>query len=83
MEYIGIGFELLFVGLAVVVVVVSLVIVVGKMLIHITNRFPEEKKVEVRRNNTVQITDNARAVIESAVNSITSGQGRIVNITKL
>lgn len=73
---------LLVVGLGAVFCALLLIIGMGNLLITIVNKyFPEE---EVKASNTASaIAPNVRMAIESAVNNITGGKGKVESIEKI
>ncbi len=87
MENIGIGLELLVVGIIAVFVILYLVILLGKGLIVIANKFPDIQAVPVKHSVSAtpasQVNDNTKAAIEAAVSQLTGGKGFVSKITKL
>lgn len=87
MENLGIGLELLVVGMISVFIILYLVILLGKGLIVLANKFPEAKAVPVNRSESVapalQVNDKTKNVIEATVGQLTGGKGHVSKITKL
>lgn len=73
---------LLVVGLGTVFCALLLIIGMGNLLITVVNKyFPEE---EVKASKTVSsVAPNIRMAIESAVNNITGGKGKVESIEKI
>ena len=75
---------LLVVGLGTVFCALLLIIGMGNLLISVINRFfpEEEPKAQVATANAA-IAPNIKAAIESAVNTITVGKGKVESIEKI
>lgn len=72
---------LLVVGLGTVFCALLLIIGMGNLLISVVNRFfPEE---EIKPQATAGVASNIRMAIESAVNTITAGKGKVESIEKI
>ena len=72
---------LLVVGLGTVFCALLLIIGMGNLLISVVNRFfPEE---EIKLQATASVASNIRMAIESAVNTITAGKGKVESIEKI
>lgn len=82
MENIGVGLELMVVGMLTVFVIILIVIYGSRLLILIINRIAPAESVEQK---TVATDDTAavRPVLEAAVARLTGGKGHIVRITKI
>ena len=75
---------LLVVGLATVFCALLLIIGMGNLLITVVNRyFPEEEPKAQAANAAAAIAPNIKAAIESAVNTITAGKGKVESIEKI
>ncbi len=88
MENIGIGLELMVVGMCTVFVILIIVIWGGKLLINVVNRLaPEEAetpKAKKAATATATTIDGATmAVLQEAVRQLTGGKGRITSAKKL
>lgn len=87
MENLGIGLELLVVGMISVFIILYLVILLGKGLIVLANKFPEAKVVPVNRSESaapvLQVNDKTKNLIEATVSQLTGGKGHVSKITKL
>lgn len=87
MENLGIGLELLVVGMISVFIILYLVILLGKGLIVLANKFPDAKAVQVNRSESaapvLQVNDKTKNVIEATVSQLTGGKGYVSKITKL
>lgn len=78
--------ELLVVGMLTVFVILLIIIYFGKLLIYAVNKSApaeEPAKKKVAAVAVPQIDANTKAIIESAVNQITNGTGKVTNIQKL
>ena len=79
MENIGLGLELMLIGMSCVFVVLILVILLGRLLIAFTgwlDTAPVPAKEE-------PVSAETRAILDAAVRELTRGEGRISNIVKL
>ncbi len=82
MANIGLGFELMIVGMLTVFAILLIVIYGGKLLIVVCNKiFPAEAAVHHRSAD--EDFSSVRLVLEAAVNKITAGKGHITSIKKL
>lgn len=84
MNNFGEAIVLMAVGMSTVFSVLVLVILTGKMLISLVNKYvPEEEKPEAKSSNTAAINPGVANAIMSAVNTITGGKGKVEKIEKL
>ncbi|MCD7721976.1 MAG: OadG family protein [Prevotellaceae bacterium] len=87
MDNIGIGLELLVVGMCTVFVILIIVIWGGKLLINIVNKIAPEEAVAPKKAQKAAplaaIDTTTMAVIEEAVSKITAGKGRIASVKKV
>lgn len=85
MEYLGIGLQLMIVGMCTVFAILLIVIFGGKLLINIVNRIaPEEvvaKKAAVVPAGAVDAS--TMAVLQEVVKQLTGGRGRVENARKI
>ncbi len=73
---------LLGVGMVTVFCVLLLVIAIGNLLISVVNKFPEEETAP-KAQQAPAIAPNIKLAIESAVNTLTAGKGKIESIEKI
>lgn len=95
MEYIGLGLQLMAVGMLTVFAILLIVINGSKLLIAIVNQFAPEKaatpkKQMAAQTNAAILTDTSTAIdavtmeiLQQAVAQITMGKGRLANATKI
>ncbi len=86
MSEMGIALELLGVGMVTVFIILALVVILGDLIIRFVNRFmPEAEKVSVAKvtKPVSEINPKKMAAIVSAVDKVTNGGGRVINIEKL
>jgi oxaloacetate decarboxylase gamma subunit len=77
------AFVLLIVGMTTVFIVLLLVVLAGKTLIRIINRFAPAPPLPTVRSLKKQAIDTAVvAVLSSVVDHVTMGQGQIISIKK-
>lgn len=95
MEYIGLGLQLMAVGMVTVFAILLIVINGSKLLIEIVNHIAPEKAVTPKKQMAAQtnaaiLTETSTAIdavtmeiLQQAVAQITMGKGRIANATKV
>ncbi|MGM9790827.1 MAG: OadG family protein [Candidatus Cryptobacteroides sp.] len=82
MENMGLGLELMGIGMVTVFVILLIVIFGSRLLITIINRIaPEESKPA--KTAAADDTAAVRPVLDAAVAQLTGGKGHIVKITKI
>lgn len=82
----GLALELMGVGMITVFIILALVVVIGNLIIRFVNKYiPEEvaKVIPVAVNQKNGLNPKTMAAIVSAVNSITSGKGKVSKIEKI
>jgi oxaloacetate decarboxylase gamma subunit len=82
-ESLSIAFSIMVVGMITVILILGLVVVIGKMLIRITNRYwplPETPGKPGTRKGL--ISSGTMAAIIAAVEAVTGGQGNVTKIEK-
>lgn len=81
MENLGLGFQLMGIGMVTVFVILLIVIYGSTLLINIINKIaPEETP---KKAAPASDTQAPMAVLEAAVAQLTGGKGHIVKVTKL
>ena len=87
MEHLGIGFQLMVVGMTTVFLILYIVIYGGRLLITAVNRFApaEESKAKKSTANTSQAPIDATTmqVLDEVVKQITNNTGHIADVRKL
>ena len=78
MENIGLGLQLMLIGMITVFLILLIVIFGSQLLIKLINKIAPEESPKVAKDE-----DNLRAVLEAAVREITSGKGSLTKVTKL
>ena len=81
MSNLGLGLELMLVGMASVFIILIIVILLGKLMIDLTNRIPAEQQGV--KSATSDVDNGTRSVIEAAVKELTGGKGTVKEIVKL
>ncbi len=83
MENLGIGIELMLVGMTTVFLILLIVINLGKLLITLVNRYAPEEVIN-KKAATVPDKVNAKtiAIIQAAVDTITAGKGKVIKVEK-
>ena len=83
MENMGLGLELMGIGMVTVFAILLIVIFGSRLLITIINKIaPEESKPE-KAAPAADDTAAVRPVLDAAVAQLTGGKGHIVKITKI
>jgi len=78
------GAMLMVIGMSTVFIILALVVLGGKVTIAITNRFSTDKSTRETRTTIKQNTNAPKiAAITAAVDLVTEGQGRIVEINRI
>ncbi|MBP5197215.1 MAG: OadG family protein [Bacteroidaceae bacterium] len=86
MENLGIGFELMIVGMCTVFLILLIVINGGKLLIKVVNRIaPEEVKAakQTVAEQSGNVDPSTMAVLSEVVKQLTQGKGRITSVKKI
>jgi len=78
-------YELLAIGMLTVFIILTLVVVTGNLIIRFVNRFiPEAKKKKVvQKLSSIGIDSKKMAAIVSAVQIVSKGKGKVVNVEKV
>lgn len=90
MENIGLGLQLMIVGMCTVFVILIIVIWGGKLLIGAVNRIAPEEVLSARKTQpaaapagTAAIDATTMAVLQQVVSQITGGKGRVADAKKV
>lgn len=85
MSNMGLGLELMVVGMASVFLILIIVILLGKLMIKITNRIPagEEPAAKPAAAAAAAVSAETRSIIEATVRELTGGKGTVKEIVKL
>lgn len=86
MENLGIGLELMVVGMTTVFLILLIVIYGGKLLIQAVNRIAPEEVQKARQTVAAQSGNAdpaAMAVLSEVVKQLTGGKGRITTVKKI
>jgi oxaloacetate decarboxylase gamma subunit len=86
MENLGIGLELMIVGMTTVFLILLVVIYGGKLLIRVVNRIAPEEVQKARQTVAAQsgsADPAAMAVLGEVVKQLTGGKGRITSVKKI
>lgn len=77
------AFSILVVGMITVLLILWLVVVIGNLLIRITNKFwPVPEIPGKREGNSTSIPSGTLAAIVAAVEAVTGGRGKVTRIDK-
>lgn len=83
MENMGLGLELMGIGMVTVFVILLIVIFGSRLLISIINRIAPEESKPQKAAPAADDTAAVRPVLDAAVAQLTGGKGHIVKITKI
>lgn len=87
MDNLGIGVQLMVVGMLTVFAILLIVINLGKVLINVVNKIaPEEEaapKKAASKASVATIDANTKAILDQVVNQITGGKGRVASARKI
>ena len=87
MENLGIGLQLMIVGMSTVFLILLIVINGGKLLIKLVNMIaPEEvaaAKKQVQAANPSHVDASTMAILQEVVKQITGGKGRVESAKKI
>ncbi|MDD2589666.1 MAG: oxaloacetate decarboxylase [Fermentimonas sp.] len=82
MENLGTAFGLLFIGIIMVMIVLSLVVALGNLIINLTNKYMYGDKPDGNTKQGKRVHTRKVAAIAAAVDVVTQGQGRVESIQK-
>ncbi len=85
MENLGVGLELMIVGMLTVFIILLIIIYLGKWLIALVNKFAPEDVIEKKELSPTVIPVDAKTItiIQSAVNALTGGKGKVMKVEKI
>lgn len=85
MDNLGIGFELMVVGMSTVFLILLIVIWGGKLLINVVNRIAPEEIIAPKKTTapSSSIDEGTMDILQQVVNQITGGKGHISSAKKL
>lgn len=86
MDNLGIGVELMIVGMLTVFAILLIVINLGKVLINVVNKIAPEEEVVPKKAiapAVATIDANTMAILEATVSQLTGGKGYVANARKI
>lgn len=87
MDNLGIGVQLMIVGMVTVFVILLIVINLGKVLINVVNKIaPEEEVAPKKAAQTAPVAAidaNTKAILDQVVSQLTGGKGRVASARKI
>ena len=83
MENMGLGLELMGIGMVTVFAILLIVIFGSRLLITIIKRIAHEERKPEKAAPAADDTAAVRPVLDAAVAQLTGGKGHIVKITKI
>jgi oxaloacetate decarboxylase gamma subunit len=75
--------SIMIVGMVTVFIILWLVVLIGNLLIRITNKYWPEAEVSKKVAVVSTSSQGTIAAIVAAVDSVTNGKGKVTNITKV
>lgn len=81
MENLGLGFQLMGIGMVTVFIILLIVIYGSSLLIRLINRIAPEEAPKAKKDTSSAAAP--MAVLEAAVAQLTGGKGHIVKVTKV
>ena len=84
-QNIGNAISIMLVGMATVFLILWLVVIIGNIIIRITNRyFPAADTVKIQKGKSTESASAGKvAAIVAAVDIVTNGKGNVTKITKV
>lgn len=86
MEYLGVGLQLMIVGMCTVFVILLIVIFGGKLLINVVNKIAPEEVATAKKAVATQIgtvDTSTMAVLQEVVKQLTGGKGHVESAKKI
>ena len=77
------AFSIMAVGMITVIFILFLIILIGNLIIRLSNKYLPEEIVAVKVKKTSGTSENTFKAIEAAIDLITKGKGKVTNIKKL
>jgi oxaloacetate decarboxylase (Na+ extruding) subunit gamma len=77
------AFSIMIVGMITVIFILLLIVLIGDLLIRLSNKYLPEEIVEIKTKKTVEPSDNTYAAISAAIDIVTKGRGKATNIKKI
>ncbi|MDD2284585.1 MAG: OadG family protein [Paludibacter sp.] len=71
------------VGMITVFFILFLIVLIGDLIIRLSNKYLPEEAVAVKAKKTGTSSDNTMKAIEAAIDVITNGRGKVTNIKKI
>ena len=85
MENLGIGFELMVVGMSTVLLILLIVIWGGKILINVVNKIAPEEIATPKKGaaTSAAVDGGTMAILQQVVSQITGGKGHVASAKKI
>jgi oxaloacetate decarboxylase gamma subunit len=85
MNNLGVGFELMIVGMSTVFLILLIVIWGGKLLIKTVNKIAPEETVSPKNSgaSVAAIDNNTMAILQQVVSQITGGKGQVSSAKRI
>lgn len=85
MDNLGIGFELMIVGMSTVFLILLIVIWGGKLLINVVNKIAPEEITTPKKAAapSTAVDGSTMAILQQVVSQITDGKGHISSVKKI
>lgn len=83
MEPIDEAISIMFVGMITVFFILLLIVLVGNVIIKLSNKYLTDEMVVVKVKNNNEPSNQTYAAISAAIDIITKGKGKVTNIKKI
>lgn len=83
MQPINEALSIMVVGMITVFFILILIVVIGRLLIKITNKYIPSEQVHLQSSSPKQPSDSVFKAVEAAIDKVTNGKGRITSIKKI
>lgn len=76
------AFSILIVGMITVALILMLIVLIGNVIIRLSNKYAPEAKLPDNNKGRGGSTENTYAAIRAAIDIVTKGKGKVTNINK-
>lgn len=77
------AFSIMLVGMITVILILLLIVVIGNLLIRLSNKYLPEEIIEANIKKTGEPSETTIAAILAAIDLVTKGRGKVTSIKKL
>lgn len=83
MEPINEAISIMFVGMITVFFILYLIVLIGNVIIRLSNKYLPEEVVAVKVKKNNEPSNHTYAAIAAAIDIVTKGKGKVTNIKKI